>query len=97
MSRAPTLGELQDLQDPHAVVEGHRDHIARPNRPARGVDALAIDANVARARECGGSLASPDDPRMPKPLVDTLAIQFLALLLGVGLELLLEGSKLGKG
>lgn len=56
---------------------------------------------MAACGKCGRVRSGPHDPGMPQPTIDALPIghkaQRLAALLGVGLELGLEGGELGKG
>src|SRR5207237_564090 len=52
-----------------------RHDISQPHGAAGGVDALAVDPNMAGDRKGRGGGARANHPGMPKPLVDTLAIQ----------------------
>src|SRR5262249_23069821 len=73
--RTTAFCKARDLEDPHATVQRHRDDIARAHRLARGLDAPAVEPHVAGGGErCGGG-AGAYHPRVPKPLVDALAIQ----------------------
>ena len=44
---------------------------------AGGRHAFSVEADKSRRRNCGGIGPRPYHPRMPQPLVDPLAFQFL--------------------
>src|SRR6266540_4493488 len=72
------LRKSHDPEHADRTVERDGEHIAGPHRTAGPINAPAIDANVARGDECRRIRARAHDPRMPKPLVDALAVQALS-------------------
>ena len=48
-----------------------RQHIARPNRPRRFADRLAIDTYFSRTDDARSKAARFEEPRMPQPFVQT--------------------------
>ena len=105
---AAPLGIARDLEHPHAAVERDGDDIAGTHRPAGGLDARAVDADMTCAHQRGSGAARAHHARVPQPFVDALTVQFLraerptvldllaAMPFLVGLELLLERQQLGE-
>jgi len=89
------LGKIQHLEHTHAPVECDRHDVAPVHAAACGIDALAVDADMAGARKRGGGAAGAHHPRVPQPFIDTLPVQGLAGFL-VRFELGLERGQLRK-
>jgi hypothetical protein len=49
--RSAALRKVQDFEQPHRMIHCNCDNIAGTDRAARGMDALAIDPNMARLGE----------------------------------------------
>lgn len=68
------LRKIGHFPDPNAAIQGDRQHIARLQRVSGGHDADAVDADMALGDQIGGARSGSDDPRVPEPFVDSLAI-----------------------
>lgn len=73
--RSTPLRECRHFEDPYRTVERHGHDVTQPHRPAGTGDTLAIDPHMTGCCKRRGGSARAHHPRMPEPLVDTLAIQ----------------------
>jgi hypothetical protein len=90
-----------DLQNPNAAVECNRNHVATFDIATRRRHPQAIDPYMPRIDERRSRTAGAYDAGIPQPPVDSLPVSrhdkpASAALLGIGLELGLEGRELGK-
>ena len=69
------LGKSDHLEHPHVAVERDGDDVAGTHRPARRIDASAVDADEAGVRQRRSGRARAHHARVPQPFVDALPIQ----------------------
>jgi hypothetical protein len=78
---AAPLGKPDHLEQTHRTVEPDGQNVTALDAVARRGLAHAVDADVARLDELGGTGACFDDPRMPQPFIEALTIRELIPLL----------------
>ena len=76
---AAPLGKSHHLENAHAAIEPDGQHITGLDGVTGGLLANAIDADMAGFDERSSTGAGLDDPRMPQPFVETLALQMSPL------------------
>ena len=75
---AAPLGKADHLEQAHLAVEPDGEHIAASDVVAGRGLAHAIDADVPRLDESGSTGAGFDDPRVPQPFIEALAVRVIS-------------------
>jgi hypothetical protein len=76
---AAPLAKTLDLQDFNGAVERKRDHRAGLYGKSWRGNALAVEADVAGRHQRRRSAAGAHQAGMPKPFVDALTVEVIAL------------------
>lgn len=71
---AAPLAEGRNPEHAHATIESDRQHISGPDGTACSVNATPVEANMAGLSKAGCGIARAHDARVPKPLINALAV-----------------------
>jgi len=72
---AAPLGKSDNFEKSHGAIEADRDDVANLDGMTGRLLPHAVDADMAGLDQRSGAGAGFDDPGMPQPFVETLALQ----------------------